>query len=274
MSNQDIFNYTVQYDNDPAFTEMKSISYYVLRMITFNFDKFLKLWKNNAKVDFRDDAPVFKHAGLFYNAIQVSNAVELFDDNTFYELCLTFKNNLSTSKKFSFLSAKFPDPIKCFIHFTKYFYIPVRIDFSSIPELKQKQFAKLWISVLGILLFAKTYSIKYASVIPTIDTYYEVIEALSSKEELIQALKTKTADTIKTFIEGKFDASHKTSIFYGTMAKLIYNMSIEIIRKWCPNYSEAKNINPSYDGSWLSPLDTDVNNQIKQIQTCNDSIFK
>jgi hypothetical protein len=56
------------------------------------------------------------------------------------------------------------------------------------------------------------------------------------------------------------------------MLKLIYNMSIEIIHKFCPNYPATKLINPNYDGTWLSPLDTDVITQIKQIQSCISGI--
>ena len=272
MSNKDIFEYSVQYDNDPAFTEMKSIGYYILRMITFNFKTLQELYKRNSKIDFKDNSPVFTHAGLFYNAIQISNAVELFTDDEFYNLCLTFKNNLSTSKKFSFLSAKFPDPVKCFIYFTKYLYIPVRVDISTIPEAKQKEFAKIWISSITLLLFIKTYSIKFNTVIPTIDSYYQSIEATNTREEVVQALKNLDVGKIETYLTCKFNPNHKTAIFYATMMKLIYNASIEIIRKWCPNYPDARYINPNYDGSWLSPLDTDVNNQIKQIQKCIDGI--
>lgn len=269
----DIFEYNIQYQNDITFTEMRSVGYYILRMLTFNFDTFKGLWLRNSKIDFKDGSTVFTHAGLFYNAMQVSKAVETYTDNEFYELCLTFKNSISSSRKFSFLSNKFPDPVKCFIYFTKYFYIPVRIDVSSIDENMQKEYAKLWISCVSLLLFIHNYSIKFSAVIPTLETYYQSLEATSVRPEVVAALKTLGVDKIESYLTHKYEPTHKTSIFYTTMMKLIYNASIEIIRKFCPNYPAAKSINPNYDGTWLSPLDTDVNTQIRQIQSCIDSIY-
>lgn len=62
------------------------------------------------------------------------------------------------------------------------------VDFLSIED-KQKEFAKLWISSIGLLPFIHTYSIKFNTVITTIDIYYQSLEATNTKPEVIQALK-------------------------------------------------------------------------------------
>lgn len=272
MSKQDIFEYNVQYTNDITYNEMRTIGYYILHMLTHNFKIFKNLYDKNNKIDFKSSSAVFQNAGIFYNAIQTSKAIELYSDNEFAELCLSFKNSLTMNRSFNLLANKFPDPIKCFIYFTKYLYIPVRIDISTIPEDKQKEYAKYWLSCISLLLYVRNYSIKFNTVIPTLDTYYQCLESTNTRPELIDKFKAIKLEQIQSYLTHKFDPSHKAAIFYATMMKIIYNASIEIIRKFCPNYPAVKYINPNYDGAWLSPLDYDVNNQIKQIQSCIDSI--
>lgn len=273
MSKQeDIFDYNIQYTNDIVFTEMRTIGYYIIHMLTHNFKIFKGLYDRNSNIDFRSNSPVFTNAGLFYNAIQLSKAISLYTEQEFNDLCLSFKNSLAMNRSFNALSNRFPDPVKCFIYFTKYFYIPVRMDISSIPEYKQKDFAKYWISTISLLLYIRTYSIKYETIIPTLDTYYNCLESIASRPELVQRFETITLAQIQSYLTHKFDPKHTAAIFYATMMKLIYNICIEIIHKFCPNYSDTKLINPNYDGAWLSPLDSDVFAQIKQIRSCIDAI--
>lgn len=52
------------------------------------------------------------------------------------------------------------------------------------------------------------------------------------------------------------------------MVKLFYNISNDIIHKFCPNYKVAYYINKAYDGTWISPLESDVNNQFDKINKC------
>ena len=269
---QDIFDYNVQYANDIVFNEMRTVGYYLLHMINHNFKMVKDLYERNSTIDFKQSSPMFQNAGLFYNAIQPSKAISIYTDQEFSNLCLFFKNSLAMNRTFNALANRFPDPIKCFIYFTKYFYIPVRIDIASIPDDKQKDFAKWWISTISLLLYVRNYSIKFGTIIPTLDTYYQCLEAISSRPELLEKFKTLTLEKIQKYLTQRFDPNNTGSIFYATMLKLIYNMSIEIIHKFCPNYPATKLINPNYDGTWLSPLDTDVISQIKQIQSCISGI--
>ena len=269
---QDIFEYNVQYTNDIVFNEMRTVGYYVIHTLTHNFRLFKGLYDRNSNIDFKSNSPVFKNAGLFYNAIQSSKAISLYTEQEFNDLCLSFKNSLAMNRTFNALSNRFPEPIKCFIYFTKYFYIPVRMDIASIPDNKQKDFARYWISTVSLLLYVRTYSIKFNTIIGTLDTYYQCLESIASRPEIVQRFEGIRLEQIQSYLTHKFDAKHITAIFYATMMKLIYNMSIEIIHKFCPNYPETKLINPNYDGAWLSPLDTDVFAQVKQIQSCIDNI--
>ena len=271
-SQQDIFGYNVQYANDIVFTEMRTIGYYILHMINHNFKMIKDLYDRNSSIDFKNNSPVFQNAGLFYNAIQASSAITIYTDQEFSNLCLFFKNSLAMNRTFNALANRFPDPIKCFIYFTKYFYIPVRMDVVSIPEDKQKDYAKWWISTISLLLYVHNYTIKFNTVIPTLDTYYQCLESVASRPEILEKFKTQTLEKLQAYLTHKFNATNTGAIFYATMMKLIYNMSIEIIRKFCPNYPATKLINPNYDGSWISPFDTDVMNQIKQIQQCISNI--
>jgi len=264
----DIFEYNIQYANDIVFTEMRTVGHYLIHMLSYNFKMVKGLYEKNSAINFKANSPVFQNAGLFFNAIQPSKAIQLYTDEEFNNLCLFFKNSLGMNRTFAALANRFPDPVKCFVYFTKYFYIPVRIDVASIPDDKLKDYAKWWLSTISLLLYVRNYSIKYGTIITTLDTYYQCLESLSSRPEILDKFKTLTLEQIQSYLTHKFNAKNIGAVFYATMLKLIYNMSIEIIHKFCPNYPAAKLINPNYDGSWLSPLDTDVIAQIKQIQNC------
>ena len=49
------------------------------------------------------------------------------------------------------------------------------------------------------------------------------------------------------------------------MVKLFYNISNEVIHKFCLNYKVAYYINNAYDGTWILSLGSDVNNQFDKI---------
>lgn len=270
--NQDIFDFNIQYKNDIAFTQMKDVMYHILTAITANFDKF-KAMIERQNIDFKSSGSVFSNAGYFYNNAQTSPAVKPYTDEEFENICMVFRTNLLKSSKFSIIALKFEDPIKCFVYFTKYLYIPVRLDSSTLPERMQKEFARWWITCISILLTLELYTVKFNSTIPTLDLYHECMRKAFQDEVMLGKLKLQTIDKIENYLISRYDPNHKVSVFYATMAKIIYNASIEIIEKFCPNYRIVKNINPKYDGAWLSPFDSDVNDQKAHIRKCITDIF-
>ena len=266
MAKNEIFDFTIQFQNDLIFTEIISLRYCILHAITANMD----LSKN--MIDRQDIDLIngkFANAGNFFNNALISNSIKCYTNEEFYAIASTLKADLSKSSKFAFLANKFQDPIKCFIYFTKYLIVPVRLDFNTIPEDKQYVFAKLWLTCISILIKLDSYTSKFMDAIPTLDTYHSCMnQVFAPGNNIIDALKRIDVVKIEGFITKRFDPNHKLSIFYIVMMKLIFHISVEIIKKFCPNYNICANSNPKYDGSWLSPFDLDVNTQINKLEDC------
>lgn len=270
---QDIFDFNIRYRNDIAFTHMNEVMYYVLNAITANLDKFVNLIEQQT-IDFKSSGTVFSNAGYFFNNSQISSIVKLYSDEDFMMICTTFKNQLLESNIFRSTASTLTDPIKCFIYFTKYFYIPVRVDISSFVNGLDKDFAKRWLSCVSILLNLELYTVKFNTTIPTLEVYHECLRKIFQDQvNMLNKFKLQTVSKIKGYLVARYNPDHRVSIFYATMAKLIYNASSEIITKFCPNYRTVRNINPNYDGAWISPLDTDVGEQIVKLRECSQAIF-
>jgi hypothetical protein len=82
------------------------------------------------------------------------------------------------------------------------------MDIASIPDDKQKDFAKWWISTISLLLYVRNYSIKFGTIIPTLDTYYQCLEAISSRPELLEKFKTLTLEKIQKYLTQRFDPNN------------------------------------------------------------------
>lgn len=271
-SNQDIFEFNMSYKNDIAFSEMRTISKYILYSITYNFNIYTNFIRRQ-NINFSDSA-IFNNGGDFFNMIQLSESIKPYTETEFNEICSTFTNTISQSRKFQFITNRLSSPVKCFIYFTKYFYIPVRLDITSIPESKLIEYATNWLTTISILIQLETYSSKFITTIDHLDIYYMCFKQVFTNEYVLSNFKSQTTDKIDSYLSRAIDIKHKVSLFYIIMLKLIYNISLEVIHKFCPNYKLVKSINPNYDGIWISPLDTDVNDQYNQIRACFSLLSK
>lgn len=97
------------------------------------------------------------------------------------EICMTIKNSILNINMSSVIKDMFADD--CFL--TKYYFVPVRLDILTIPKNETTgrcdimyTYAKLWISVVCILLQLEIYSSKYATSIPDIDTYFQCMKKI------------------------------------------------------------------------------------------------
>ena len=264
---QDIFEFNMQYKNSIAFTEMKEIMTHLLYTITFNLDIFTKFIEKQ-RIKSEDSDNIINNAGDFFNISQTSEIIDLYSDNEFYELCSTFHKSISESKKIGIVARKMEDPVRAFIYFTKYMYIPVRVDVSTIPDKVLLSTAKRWLSILSILVQSTGYTGKYINIFKGLEVYHTCFKQILTNPSIRSKFKSQNIEKINSYLANSFDINHKISLFYITLTKLIYSINTEVIHKYCPNYLFVKSINPKYNGVWISPLDPDVNNQYSHIQAC------
>ena len=111
---------------------MKIIGYHLLHTIMSNVHHYKNMLKSQ-NINFESNNIVFTNTGFFFNHLSINTNAVIYNDSELNEICVTFQNSLKYSIM-STIANKFDDPIDCFIYFTKYLYIPVRFDVSSIPK--------------------------------------------------------------------------------------------------------------------------------------------
>lgn len=276
--NPDIFEaINVYYVNDNSYVNMEIITYHLLHAIMSNVHHFKNMIKRQ-NINFESNNIVFTNAGFFFNHLSINTHAVLYNDSEFNEICVAFQNSLKYSSM-SAIANKFDDPIDCFIYFTKYLYIPVRLDISSIPKdpstkknLILRQFAKLYLTTVSILIQLDAYTIKFDGLIADLEKYKTCMRQIFENEKIEAQIRNVSVENVVRYIKSAYNPTANTAIFYKILIRLIFNISMEIIQKFCPNYKTVSLINRSFDGTWISPLDTDVNNQILKLKNLFNSV--
>jgi hypothetical protein len=262
QKSEDIFNFTIQFKNDIIFTESREVIYSLVYALINNIDIIGELNKTNNLSEIQ----IF-NAGVLYNTLSISKQIQQVSEEQLYKIATSFRACVSKNKTFSALVAKFTDPVQLLIYFTKYLYIPVRIDFNTIPENLRIVHLKQYLTTL-ISLYSNNYVDKFLPIMPTLDKYKQCWDQINQADigsKIYARMKDMSYDIIRSYCLLKPKEDKPTHCFLYGIYQLTLNMSIEIIKKFCPNYHQVKAINPKYDGTWISPIDDDVNCQIQQL---------
>lgn len=260
-NNDDIFRTNILFTNDIIFNEMKTIRFHLIHSITSNIDVSVNLY--NRQTIGESNSNPFYDAGKLFNIIRINNSIKLLEEDELYKITSTFKSTMNKSSKFCSLSEKIIEPIDHMIYFTKYMFIPARLDVNTIPKTTQKTLFSNWLSVIIILLFREGYIDKF-SAIPYTDVYKNCVKTLLVNEKVVLALRNIEVAGIESCLTKVPEKDlHKFLII---MNKFIFLINAEIVTKICPNYPICAHANPKFDGSWLSPLDEDVNKQLFELR--------
>lgn len=266
----DIFSFNVQFRNDIIFTEISTIRLHLLHALTENMKIIVNLIERQT-IDYNEYFKKQLNAGAFFNMSTISKSIIPFTDEELMIIASSFRNTIAKSK-FSTVCNKTVDPLETLKYFTKYFYIPVRLDYNTIPQTLQIFYLKQWLSIICIIFSVDSYVDKYQQSIPEIEIYKTCFNQFldkDKKEVMCSKISTIDVQSIDKFLVNNLNESVKIQVFYHCLNKLFINANIEIIRRFCPNFNVVKNINPKCDGDWISPFDEDVNFQIQQLENIN-----
>ena len=262
--NEDIFTSNVGFENDVVFTEIKEISKYFIGTLLKNFEIVKKI---SERQNFEEgNRAIFQDAGNFYNLTLILKSIDLIDDNELLEIANSFKQIIAGTK-YKTISHKIIDPLKHLMYFTKYFYVPVRLSYTTIPDYMQLVFLKTWITTLCIFVLKSDYTNKYANVYKNYDIYLKCLSTLRSNEQIRGNLVNTPMSSyinILSTIPAQANGLHN---FVHVFSKLVAHMNIEIINKFCPNFNACQTVNVKYNGVWLSPLDQDISLQISKLKS-------
>ena len=262
---EDIFNTNVSFESDISFSEMKNISRILIHSLTKNIEILVKIIK---KQTFENGATLlnpFKDGGVFYNNTLILKSINILGDDELLQIANTFKTEMQSSK-YSSVSDKIQDPIKHLMYFTKYMYIPVRLNYNSIPSYLQTIYLKSWLTVIIILSFREEYINKYSEIYKNLDIYKKCINILLNNEETRIKMSNVSLQSVENILETTAAPNNGLHSFIQLFSKLIFHINIEIVNKFCPNYNLCQTVNKNYNGTWVSPLDPDVNNQISKMK--------
>lgn len=269
---EDVFSSTIKFQNDIIFTEITTIRNHLVYSILNNI-KIISNFILRQTIDFSNEnlQNIINNCGTFFNISTISKSISLLTDNELSTIASTFRASLMNSN-FNSICNKIIEPIRVLLTFTKYFYLPVRINYETIPTNLQLLYLKHWLSSVCILISEEHYISKYIETIDSLDVYKNCFKQFLDKDEnkrdiICQKMSKLSFEQIKNILIKLPNDQNLLHIFIHDFNNLFINMCIEIIQKFCPNYNVVRNINPKYNGIWLSPFDSDVKEQLDKLYT-------
>lgn len=257
-------NTKVKFKDDPKFIHIDE----TLRCMTYVFMHHMDIWvslsQNNINSGTGYNTMSDIDAGRVFNSLLIRSPMttntldktELTDEQ-FNTIASTFKNYIdkNPSTKMSYYAKGITDPVDLMWEFCHYFFVPVRLQHETIPRMMKINSLRKWFTVAFTLPFVRNYTDKYLNAINNIQFLQAIYEKLVDDPNKIDKLKSINDDFAKISIARVYNEQNPTMIFLRICMNIVLMSSIEIMKKYCPNYPECYRINPNYDGTWLSPFD-------------------
>jgi hypothetical protein len=271
----DIFNLSIKFTDDTPYVELKEIFMELLYSLISNLNIAVIMSKRQ-NLNSSTLIHPYEHAGELYNQILTNGSDDILIESEFHQIVCSFKTNMSKNKKLGSISNKFSDQYQHMIYFCKYLFIPVRISVSTIPDNLLRILLRVWLSVIMILPFKMDYIHKYSNILYYTDSYIKCLGTLNSIEHINVVMNHfKNTNDLEYKVISKTEATHLkgTHIFVKLFSRLVIHSTIEIMDYFCPNIKKCKEINPNFDGRWLSPFDNDYRQQLNQINKIEQMIY-
>lgn len=262
----------ISFRDDPKYINIETS----LRVLIYSLIKTLNIsvqLVNSQAYDITEETT----AGILYNGIYITHpystnttATDEIQDKEFNTFCTIFKNTMDNDSRCGIYSKQIQDPRLCVFEFLHYLYIPVRVDVSTLNDDIKINSLRKYLTVIMFLPYLSAYTDRYLSAINNIEFLQKVNSNLSAKtngiNNIAQQMMNMRYDFIYKSLQQSYTTSNTMMVYLRVYANLIILISIEILKKWCPNINECIRINPDFDGQWINPFDIIVNEQISFIQ--------
>lgn len=257
-------NTKVKFKDDPIFIHLDE----TLRALTYIFMHHLDIWimltQNNTNSGTGYAAMTEIDAGKVFNNLLVSsplssntlNKSEITDEQ-FNVVATSFQSFIerNANSKLAYYAKTISDPYDFMWEFCHYFFVPVRLQESTIPKMLRINSLRKWLTVTYTLPFVRTYTDKYINAINNVQFLQVIYEKLIDDTTKIEKLMSITDNFAQITVAKLYNEQNPTQIFVRIFMNIFLMSSIEIMKKYCPNYPECCRINPNYDGAWLNPFD-------------------
>ena len=170
----DIFDSLSNFSSDPIFLNTKLITKHFIFSLLRNFNVLIRISETTI--------PENITAGKLFNTLSIVNESNLINEDELMNIANVFKSSIGNSNLKTF-SQKIDDPIKHLMYFTKYLYIPVRLEYKTIPEDLQLKFCKVWLTTVCLLIVNSNYYSKFNSIINKLDVYKQCLKTLLTNSD-------------------------------------------------------------------------------------------
>lgn len=254
----------ISFKEDPKFVHLDETLRILAYIFTHHLDIWIKLTKKLTSNTFNN---VYNEqnqvdAGKVYNTLMLTQPFDMIGksdmelSNAEYEAVVnTFYSCVQANKRLSFHAKSIVDPSECMWELCHYFFIPVRLQHSSLPKNVQANSLRKWLNLIYTLPFIPQYSRKFESAIPSITLLEQVYYKLASDPKRISQITSIEPDWIYQGITRSQLVKNPTRDFVRLFINVSLLCSVEILKKYCPNYRACAAINPDFDGTWLNPFD-------------------
>lgn len=262
--NDDLFKLAVDFKTDIYFQELGKIKSHLIHALTENIDVCVAVYKRQ-KIDKSARSAYFNDAGVFFNTMSITTTISQLTDEELLKIASSMKTSLCEDKYSTLCQDS--NPIKVMSQFTKYFFVPSRVSFASIPENVQTNLLKSFLTTIIILMFLDQYITKFNETIPVLDVYDMCIEQYFQENngKILNGIKSLQWRRIDQYLHQTLKKENRSGCYFYGMNKIIGTICIEIINKFCPNFHIVKSINPKYNGGWESPFDTDIADHTREL---------
>lgn len=255
-------NTKVKFKDDPKYIHIDE----TLKCLTYVFMHHIDIWiglcQNGAGTGYNTMTDI--DAGKVFNSLLITSPLSTntlnkseITDEQFNMIAETFKKYVdkNTATKMSHYAKGINDPVDLMWEFCHYFFVPARLQHDTIPKMMRINSLRKWITISFSLPFVKNYTDKYLNAINNIQFLQAIYDKLVDDPNKIEKLMSINDDFAKISIARVYNESNPTMIFIRICMNIVIMASIEIMKKYCPNFPECYRINPNFDGSWLSVFD-------------------
>ena len=265
----------IKFKDDPKFIHLDD----TLKCLAYCFIHHLDIWVQLAHQQMNSEwgntlfASGNIDAGRIYNNLMLSQPfgstyisnTEL-SENQYESVVLTFNAAVEKQPKLSFMAKKITDPYECMWEFCHYLFIPVRLQHDSIPKDVRMNSLRKWVNVVFTLPFIRAYTEKYINAINNVTFIQDVMNKLIDDPPKVEKFTQIEDSWVYNSIARTYNKENPTQIFIRLYMNVLIIASVEILKKYCPNYHQCASINPDYDGTWLNPFD---NQHMEHLQEIN-----
>lgn len=275
---------TVNPSNDAFLVHLDKTANILCRMMVKNIKIFLELlyYQSNNILNKYDQTSfleigagdIFNNYICLYPTAKNSDNSVLINDKNFAQLAFSFTQIAKTFPQIKMLINEYNDDYPTIMwECCKYFIVPIRLNYQTIPPIEKENVLRKWLSTAFTLPFFNTYTNRFSGSYPNpvtlLQKLYSIFLNIKNGEvsftnvtDNIEKLDDKVIDTFMGPINSE---NNMMLISFKMVMTIMLFSSIDIVKKYCPNIKECKQINPNYNGSWIDSFDKTVSEQINNI---------